>query len=486
VVFVARFFGHKGLKLAHTATKPQREPEIPRRPVVEFEPPQDPRSTRNRMLEHFRLMWDGRRSLFRATGVGILLGLAVAFVLPTKYQSTTQLMPPDQQSGSGIAMMASLLGKIGSGGSSSGGGGLSGLTGDLFGLKTSGDLFVGVLQSRTVQDDLITKFDLRKVYRTPKWEDARKRLADNTELLNDRKSGIIKIQVTDHNPDRAAAMGREYVQELNDVMTLLNTSSAHRERVFLEDRLVQVKSDLEDSEKDFSEYASKNATIDITAQGKAMVESAAMLQGQLIAAQTEVQGLRQIYTDNNVRVKAAQARVAELQSQLQKMGGKAGTPSDTDTPDSQSIYPSLRRLPLLGVSYADYYRRMKVQEAIFETLTQQYELARVQEAKEVPTVKVLDPADVPGKKSFPPRLLITFLFALFAFIGATIWLMANDQWGRIDPNDPGKLLATEVLQTIDRRMPWAEPNGSRLQAFSHRVWLKVSREESDSSRSETK
>ena len=470
------------MKLAHTAVKPQRNPEIPRGPIVEFEPPEDSRSTRNRLLEHFRLMWDGRRSLFRATGIGILLGLAVAFLLPTKYQSTTQLMPPDQQSGSGIAMMASLLGKIGGGGSSGGsGGGLGGLTGDLFGLKASGELFVGVLQSRTIQDDLITKFDLRKVYRTAKWEDARKRLADNTELLNDRKSGIIKIQVTDHDPARAAAMGQEYVQELNYVMTLLNTSSAHRERVFLEDRLVQVKSDLEDSEKDFSEYASKNATIDITAQGKAMVESAAMLQGQLIAAQTELQGLRQIYTDNNVRVKTIQARVSELEAQLQKMGGKAGTSSDTDTPDSQSIFPSLRRLPLLGVSYADFYRRMKVQEAIFETMTQQYELARVQEAKEVPTVKVLDSADVPGKKSFPPRLLITFLFALFAFIGATIWLGANDHWGRIDPQDPGKLLATEVLQTMNRRMPWAEPNGSRLHAASHRVWMKLRRQESDSS-----
>jgi capsule polysaccharide export protein KpsE/RkpR len=459
-----------------TAVKPQREFEVERRPVGDGPAVAETRIIRYRLFEHLREIWNARQIVIRSVGVGVAVGLLLAFLIPTKYKSTTQLMPPDQQSGSGIAMMASLLGRLGGGSGSSGSsGGIGGLAGDLFGLKTSGDLYIGVLQSRTVQDDLITKFDLRKLYKTSRWEDARKKLSDNSEFSNDRKSGLIKIEVTDHDPARAAAMGQEYVSELNYVMTLLNTSSAHRERVFLEDRLQQVKVDLEAAEKDFSEYASKNATLDITAQGKAMVESAAMLQGQLIAAETELQGLRQIYTDNNVRVKAMQARIGELQLQLQKMGGKAGTAADTDTPDSQSVYPSIRRLPLLGVSYADLFRRMKVQEAIFETLTQQYELARVQEAKEVPTVKTLDSPDIPGKKSFPPRLLITFLCALFALIGALTWILARARWNEIDPGDPGKTLATEVFQTVQGHMPWAEPNGSRVQAASHRLWTKLAR-----------
>ena len=459
-----------------TAVKPQREFEVERRPVGDGPAVAETRIIRYRLFERLREIWNARQIVIRSVGVGVAVGLLLAFLIPTKYKSTTQLMPPDQQSGSGIAMMASLLGRLGGGSGSSGSsGGIGGLAGDLFGLKTSGDLYIGVLQSRTVQDDLITKFDLRKLYKTSRWEDARKKLSDNSEFSNDRKSGLIKIEVTDHDPARAAAMGQEYVSELNYVMTLLNTSSAHRERVFLEDRLQQVKVDLEAAEKDFSEYASKNATLDITAQGKAMVESAAMLQGQLIAAETELQGLRQIYTDNNVRVKAMQARIGELQLQLQKMGGKAGTAADTDTPDSQSVYPSIRRLPLLGVSYADLFRRMKVQEAIFETLTQQYELARVQEAKEVPTVKTLDSPDIPGKKSFPPRLLITFLCALFALIGALTWILARARWNEIDPGDPGKTLATEVFQTVQGHMPWAEPNGSRMQAASHRLWTKLAR-----------
>lgn len=471
-----------------TATKPQREFEVERVSPEALETFEQATASRERMVSRLRLAWDGRRFLYRCAGIALIAGLVLAFLIPKRYVSTTRLMPPDQQSGSGMAMMAAFLSKLGgssSGGSSSGGGaGLGGMVGDALGLKTSADLFVGVLESRTIQDGVITKFDLRKVYGAKNWEDARKDLSDKTEISNDRKSGIIKIEVTDRNPRRAAAIAAEYVNELNWVMTQLNTSSAHRERVFLESRLQQVQQDLENAEKAFSAFASKNTTIDISAQGKAMVEAAANLQGEYIAAQTELQGLRQIYTDNNVRVRSMQARVNELQAQLQKMGGKSGTAADADTPDTQSLYPSIRRLPLLGVNYADLYRRTKVQEAIFESLTQEYEYARVEEAKEIPTVKVLDPADIPGKKSFPPRLLIAFLFALIGLAGGIIWLFARARWDATDSNDAGKIFATEVFQTMNSHMPWAPVNGSRVQAFTHRVWMRFVHRENGTKASE--
>lgn len=469
-----------------TATKPQREFEVERVSPRDLESFEQATASRERMISRLRLTWEGRQFLYRCAGVALVAGLLIAFLIPKRYISTTRLMPPDQQSGSGMAMMAAFLSKLGGSGSSSGGGGagLGGMVGDALGLKTSADLFVGVLESRTIQDGVITKFDLRKVYGTKNWEDARKVLANNTEISNDRKSGIIKIEVTDRSPQRAAGIAAEYVNELNWVMTQLNTSSAHRERVFLENRLQQVQQDLENAEKAFSAFASKNTTIDISAQGKAMVEAAANLQGEYIAAQTELQGLRQIYTDNNVRVRSMQARVNELQLQLQKMGGKSGTAADADTPDTESLYPSIRRLPLLGVNYADLYRRTKVQEAIFESLTQEYEYARVEEAKEIPTVKVLDPANIPGKKSFPPRLLIAFLFALMGLAGGIVWLSARARWDAADPNDPGKIFATEVFQTMNSHMPWAPVNGSRVQAFAHRVWVRFVHRENGAKASE--
>ena len=152
-----------------------------------------------------------------------------------------------------MGMLAAASGNIGAQLGSS----LGSMAGDLLGLKSSSDLFIGILQSRTVQDDVIDKFDLKKVYSDRRMEDARDDLAKNTSVSADRKSGIIAIQVVDKSPTRAAAMAGEYVNELNRVVTQLNTSSAHRERVFLEDRLTQVKQDLESAEQNFSQFATQ-------------------------------------------------------------------------------------------------------------------------------------------------------------------------------------------------------------------------------------
>jgi len=292
-----------------------------------------------------------------------------------------------------------------SGGSS----GLGGIASEFLGLKSTSDVFVGILTSRTVQDKLIQQFGLKKLYWDRRMEDARKDLAKHTDISVDRKSQIISITVTDHDPKRAAAMAEAYVAELNRLVAELSTSSARRERIFLEERLQSVSKELEAAEKEFSQFASKNTAIDVKEQGKAMVEAAATLQGQLIAAESELQGLKQIYTDNNVRVRSVKARIDELQHQLEKLGGKGESATSMSGQPGDSMYPSIRKLPLLGVTFADLYRRTKIQEAVLETLTKEYELAKVQEVKEIPTVKVLDVANIPDKKSFPPRLLIIFL-----------------------------------------------------------------------------
>jgi capsule polysaccharide export protein KpsE/RkpR len=336
-------------------------------------------------------------------------------------------------------MLSTVIGKMGPN--------LASLGGDLLGMNTSADLFAGVLQSRTVQDDLIAKFDLRQLYGERRWVDARKELVRRTDISIDRKSRILTIQVTDHDPKRASALAQEYVAQLNNVVIQLNTSSAHRERVFLEARLGQVKEELETAEKDFSQFSNRTGAIDIKEQSKAMVEAAAILEGQLIAAQTELQGLRQIYTDQNVRVRATQARIDELGRQLLKMGGKA-EPEGTAPPKEDEIYPSIRKLPLLGVTYADLYRRLKVAETVFETLTQQYELAKVQEAKEVPSVKVLDAPEIPEKKVFPPRILLVVIGTFVALAFGIYWVFAKDKWRNIDPQDPGKLLVLNMVQSV--------------------------------------
>jgi len=406
----------------------------------------DQRAARERTAAHLQLLWQNRRFLARVAGAGMLLSVVVALLIPKRYQSVARLMPPDNQSGSGLAMATAAL--------SGQAGGLGGMAGDLLGFKSTSDLFVGVLNSRTVADKLIQKFNLQKVYGVHRMEDARKALEAYTDTAVDRKSQIITITVTDKNPQRAAAMAQTYIEELNRLVAEVSTSAARRERIFLEGRLQAVNQDLESAEKEFSQFASKNTAIDIKEQGKAMVDAAATLQGEFIAARSELEGLKQFYTDNNVRVRAAQARSAELESQLERIGGKGESASLEDATKSDPLYPSIRKLPLLGVTYADLYRKTKVQETVLETLTQEYELAKVQEAKEIPTVKVLDAPDVPDKKSFPPRTLIVLLGTALAFTLGMTWVFGSALWEATDPADPRKLLAQEIFDTAKAAIPW--------------------------------
>jgi uncharacterized protein involved in exopolysaccharide biosynthesis len=420
-----------------------------------------------RQAELLRALWNRRKILFRATVGGLLASAFIAFLIPNSYTSTTQLMPPDEESTSGMAMVAGLAGKAGTG--------LGSVASDLLGLKSSGDLFIGILRSQTSQEHIVNQFDLEKVYGIKLMTDAQKKLDENTVISEDRKSGIISISVTDHSPQRAAGIANGYVDELNSLVSQLSTSSAHRERVFLEGRLKVVKRNLDDASTQLAEFASKNNTLDIQTEGKAMLDAAAAVAGQLIAAQSQLEGLRQIYTDNNARVRALNARVVELRKQLEKLGGTQGngvkerTAEPVETGDPPSLgqvksasmpFPTIQSLPLLGAKYADFYRRAKVQETVFELLTEQYELAKVEEAKETPSVKVLDPGQVPEKKSFPPRLLIMFLGTILAFSVSTVVLLGEKHWKDVDPNDPRKTLAVEVVEALKAQAHRFSRNGA--------------------------
>jgi capsule polysaccharide export protein KpsE/RkpR len=409
-----------------------------------------------------RLLWEGRRLLMRVTVWGVVLSTIIAFLLPKSYESTTRLMPPDSQSSSGIAMMAALAGK--------GGLGLSSMASDMLGLKSSGALFVDILRSRTVGDRIIDRFDLRKAYHVRYWEDARKILTNYTEISEDRKSGVITITVTDHDARRAALVTQAYVEELDRLVAEVSTSSARRERIFIEQRLQGVRQDLDKASRQFSEYASQNATIDISAQAKATVEAAARLEGEMIAAQSELEGLEQIYSSNHVRVRSLQARVDELRNQLHQIGGVTpAVPSDNNSAPAKANgqeFPSIRQLPLLGVKWEDLYRETKIQEAVFELLTQQYELAKIEEAKEIPTVKVLDPANVPERRSFPHRTQLIVLSMLLAFSAGTLWILGRSMWEQMHPEDPRKQFGEELLATA--KAYWSKRKPRRgLRASRH-------------------
>jgi hypothetical protein len=393
-----------------------------------------------------RLLWTERQHLRKPVIVGLVAACLISILISNRYEATVQLMPPDSSALTGMTALTSLLGAGASGtggvGGSSIGGSLAGGLGELLGEQRPGAVFVGILGCRTIADRIIDRFDLRRVYWRKTYVATREKLASRRTIQEDKKTGIIMIRVTDTDKHRAVAIAQAYVEEFNRLLAQVNNSAAAREREFLEHRLIVVHQEMQDAAKALSEFSSKNTTLEPEDQGRAMVEAAAMLQGQLIAAQSELSGLEQIYTAENVRVRSLKAHVAELQEQINKVGGK--NYDGATTLDPNSLYPSLKQLPVLGAQYADLYGRVKIQETVFALLTEEYEMARVEEVKETPSVKVLDAPFLPEKKSFPPRILLTLAGGFLGFLFGGCWIVAAEYWAELDANEPHKKLAREV------------------------------------------
>jgi len=226
--------------------------------------------------------------------------------------------------------------------------------------------------------------------------------------------------------------------------------------------LHKVQADLEKAQLELSEFSSKNSTIDIKEQTRAMVDAGARVQAELMIEQSGLESLRQIYGDGNVRVRETDARIASLKGELARMTGSSAplaaglqdvTATDPGDSDKKGeLYPPLRQLPRLAVPYADLYRNVRVQETLYELLTQQYEMARIEEAKDIPAVSVIDAPGIAEKKSFPPRLLLSLLLTFLSFAIASSVILFRSHWSTVHISDPRKALAAEVIPVLRRRI----------------------------------
>lgn len=377
------------------------------------------------------LLWDNRRLLLRWILAGVLLAVVLFIVLPSKYESTTRLLPSETTSEAAMMM---------AGGGATGAAAPSlGMMSDLLGTRTPGAFYAAVLKSDTVLDGVINRFDLLKVYRVKNYDEARKVLSDRTVVVDDKKSGILTVTVTDKDSARVAAIANAYAEELDKTLQNLNTSSAHREREFLAQRIEVVRENLSAAENQLSQYSTKNSALDIKEQGRAAFEVAGKVQGELIVAQSELQGLRQIYGPDHPRVKSAEARVSQLRATADKLGS-----STTGNNDDMS-YLSIARLPVVGVAYADLFREVKVQEAIYEALLKRYEISKVEEVKATPRVRVIDPGKVPARRSSPRLSILGIMCTLFCFVAGVIAIFARSDWDGMDPDNPRKRLGMRIL-----------------------------------------
>jgi capsule polysaccharide export protein KpsE/RkpR len=361
-----------------------------------------------------------RRKRFLAAltlGAGVL-GAAVSLILPLRFTAETRILPPQQQAQSSAAILLSTLA-----GGNSGLGSLASAAG--VSLKTPNDLYIGMLKSRPVSDAMIRRFDLIKVYGAKDMYDARLALKKKTDIVAE-KDGMISIAVEDRDKARAAAMANGYVEELRNLTKGLAITEASQRRLFYEDQLKQAKDELAVAEIALKQAQEKSGMIQLDAQAKAIIEGIGELRARIVAKQVEVQALRSYSTEQNAQLNIAESELAGMQSELKRLEQTNGS----------SVFDlSLKNIPEAGMAYIRATREFKYRETLYELMAKQYEIARLDEARDAALIQVVAPAIEPERKSFPPRTLITLLSAFTGLFLACLWVMLG-QWHANVQADP--------------------------------------------------
>lgn len=348
------------------------------------------------LLNYWRVIWKHRRLIAGLLTVSMLAALVVSLLMPKIYESTATLLPQlDSAEGSGLGALLAAGGAAQSLGVS-----LPGTP------ATPTDLFLAMLKSRVMADEVIKKFNLMDYYGTKTMDDARKALEATTRITVSKEK-VIKLVVEAKDPKFAADIANFYVENLDRLNRTLNVSKAAQNRAFIERRLAETRESLVKAEEALKDFQSSNKTVAVEAQSKAMIEAAAMIQGQIMAQEVQLQVLQNSYTPQNPEVIKLRAGLEELRQQLYLLeSGKAGKgmlPGDR-------LHPAMITVPTLALEYGRLMREVKVQETLYTLLASEYEQAKLAEARDTPTVQVLDPA-VPAEKKSKPSILLNVLIA---------------------------------------------------------------------------
>ncbi len=346
------------------------------------------------LLDYWRILVRRKKLIALIVGIACVTSIVVSLALPKIYSATTSILPPQPD------MLGLALGSPQPGSSAMGG-----LAGGLLGLKTPADLWVGILKSATVTDAIIDRFKLKGVFETKTLEATRKALKDRVKILK-TKEEIISIAVEDRDPTRAAQMANVFVEELDKVNKKQVMTSGGRMRAFVEKRLQEAKQDLEKAEEAVKSFQEYNKAVKLDDQSKAIIGAVGALRGELMAKEVALQTMLSYATPNHPQVGILQTEVEELKQGLRELAeGK----KKQNNPAPKDIFIPTDKMPGLGLKYVRLLREAKIQETLHTLLTQQFEMARIQEAKDSPTVTVLDVAKVPETKVKPKRGIIVIL-----------------------------------------------------------------------------
>lgn len=363
------------------------------------------------LLELLRVVVRNLPLIAKITAAATLLSVVYSLTLTNVYTAKATLLPPQKDSGGGAAALLASMG-----------GGLAGLAG---GLGGSSDLYLGILKSRTVTDSVIKRLDLDKELKSKNADDTRKKLQGLVKFQAG-KDGIITITADYKDPAKAALFANTFIDELQKKSLQLNLTKASTERSFLEKRLVVVKQDLKTAEEDMKIFQEKNKTIKADSQAAAAIEGIARLRAEMVSKEVQLAALRNSMTDENSEVRTLLAGISKLRSQLNSMSGSGG---------GGGVIPTVGSAPSIGVEYIRRLRELKTQEALYEQLTKQFELAKINEARDSSSIQVLDEAVAPLRKSKPKRSLIVILTTVTAFFCSVFLVFIREYLAKLPPED---------------------------------------------------
>lgn len=381
-----------------------------------------------------------KRVIVRTTLAAAMLAAIVSLLLPNRYTATANILPPQQSP----SLAASMIGQLGALGP------MAALAQKDLGLKNPNDLYVGMLRCRTVEDALIRRFDLLRVYRDKRMSDARRDLESASSIVL-AKEGFISISVEDKDRSRAPQIANAYVEQLRKLTQDLAVTEAGQRRVFFERQMEVAQNNLADAEQALKQTEQKTGLIQLDGQAKAIIESVVKLQAAIAAKEVELHAMRLFSTEQNPDVKLGEQQLSGMRAQLARMERESSGPGSVQVP--------VGNVPEAGLQYVRKVRDLKYAETIWELLTKQYEAARLDEAKTAAVIQVLDPAIEPDRKSSPKRSLIILGAMVSGFLGAVGYAIAAAAFAqmRLDPETQSRFEA--LIQLLK---PPPSSNGSHV------------------------
>jgi uncharacterized protein involved in exopolysaccharide biosynthesis len=373
------------------------------------------------LLDLLQVVVDNLRLLVLLPLVAGLLALGITFVMAPTFTASTVFMPPQQQQ-SGAAMMLQSLGALG------------GLAGAATGLKNPNDQFVAFLKSESIANALIDRFKLMARYESDFKVDARKKL-EATSNISSGKDGLITVEVSDKDPAFSAQLANAYVEELGNMLNRLAVTEAQQRRAFFETQLTQTKDKLTRAEQALGASGVNSSAL--KSSPEAAIKAVAELQAQIAAQEVKLASMRGYLTESAPDFKQAQTELGALRAQFAKIEKSSAAPTGADA------------------DYVARYRDVKYFETLFELFAKQFELAKVDEAREGNVIQVVDTAQPPERKSKPKKALIAVLTTLAVGMLLLLFVFVRQAL-------QGAAQTPETAEKMTRlRRAWAQAIGRR-------------------------